>query len=105
LRNRKTPLYPIPEKVFWNNLYYLANNPKDKEKDESRDAEREIFKIMAEQNELRATLNLLKSRADRSKLEEEEYPECHCRCCKRGLAAHEKQRRCAEQEAYHDHLW
>lgn len=45
----------------------------EKEKDESRDAEREIFRIMAESNDIRATLNLLKSREDTLKLEEEEY--------------------------------
>ncbi|HEY4498953.1 MAG TPA: AAA family ATPase [Candidatus Paceibacterota bacterium] len=45
----------------------------EKEKDESREAERDIFRIMAESNEIRAKLNLLKSREDTLKLEKEEY--------------------------------
>ena len=45
----------------------------EKEKDESRDAEREIFKIMAAQNEVRGNLNLLKSREDSLKIEADEY--------------------------------
>jgi len=45
----------------------------EKEKDESRDAERDIFRIMSEQNELRATLNLLKGREDKLHLETQEF--------------------------------
>ncbi len=45
----------------------------EKEKDEGRDAEREIFRIMAEQNELRAILNSIKGREASLLLEREEY--------------------------------
>ena len=53
--------------------YEVLREDIEKEKDEGRDAEREIFKIMAEQNEIHATLNLLKGRRDKLELEEEEY--------------------------------
>ena len=45
----------------------------EKEKDGGHDAEREIFKIVAEQNELRGEINLLKSREERLRMEQEEY--------------------------------
>jgi chromosome segregation protein len=45
----------------------------DKDKDSSRDAEKAVFRIMSEENELLARKNLLKSREERLKLENEEW--------------------------------
>lgn len=45
----------------------------EREKDSSRDAEKAMFKIMAEQNEVRAELALIKTREDKLRLEEEDF--------------------------------
>jgi chromosome segregation protein len=50
--------------------YELYKSEIDQEKDSSRDAERAVFHIMAEENEIISKLNTLKSREDRLKQEE-----------------------------------
>jgi chromosome segregation protein len=45
----------------------------DREKDTNREAEKMVFKIMAEQNELHAELNTLQARADRVQIIEEDF--------------------------------
>lgn len=45
----------------------------EKEKDQSRDAEREVFRLMTALNEIGAALQAIKARQDRLNLEENEY--------------------------------
>ncbi|HEU5114654.1 MAG TPA: AAA family ATPase [Candidatus Paceibacterota bacterium] len=45
----------------------------EKEKDSSRDAEKAMFRIMAEENELRGRLSVIRVREDKLRLEEEEF--------------------------------
>lgn len=52
-----------------NARYLTLKQDIEKEKDSSRDAERKVFIIMAEQNELRATLNILNEQSQRLELQ------------------------------------
>jgi chromosome segregation protein len=45
----------------------------EKDKDSSRDAEKAVFRIMSEENELLSKKNMLKAREERLKLEEDEW--------------------------------
>lgn len=45
----------------------------EKEKDSSRDAERDMFKIMAEENEIRGTLSMIKVREDKLRIEKDNF--------------------------------
>lgn len=56
-----------------NKEYSLLKETIEKEKDSSRDAEKAMFKIMAEQNEVNAKLKDLKYREDRLKMAEENF--------------------------------
>jgi chromosome segregation protein len=51
--------------------YQTIKDKIEKEKDSSRDAEREMFKIIAEQNEIRGTLSMLKVREEKIRAEKE----------------------------------
>jgi chromosome segregation ATPase len=51
--------------------YQAIKEKIEKEKDSSRDAEREMFRIMAEQNELRGVLSMLSLREERVRSEKE----------------------------------
>jgi chromosome segregation protein len=52
--------------------YTFVKNEIEKEKDSNRDAEKAVFRIIAEQNELRNILSLLKTREDNLRRDEEE---------------------------------
>ena len=56
-----------------NERYAVLRQEIEKEKDSSRDAERAVFTIMAQQNELRSTLNTIVSRAEKIDLEEQNF--------------------------------
>ena len=51
--------------------YQAIKEKIEKEKDSSRDAEREMFKIIAEQNEIRGTLSMMKVREEKINSEKE----------------------------------
>ncbi len=53
----------------------------EKEKDSSRDAEKDIFRIMAEENELRGRLSVLRVREDKLRLEQADFK----RECEEGM--------------------
>jgi chromosome segregation ATPase len=53
--------------------YELLKMEIDKEKDSSRDAEKQVFRIQAEQNEAISELNSLKGEDDKLRLEEEDF--------------------------------
>ena len=53
--------------------YDLLQKDIEKEKDTSRDAEKALFRIVAEQNELRGRLSVLRVREDKLKLEKEDF--------------------------------
>ncbi|MGB3922226.1 MAG: AAA family ATPase [Minisyncoccia bacterium] len=53
--------------------YELLKKEIEDEKDSSRDAEKDVFRIMSEENELIAQLNLLKMREEKVNLEEAEF--------------------------------
>lgn len=53
--------------------YLALKDEIEKEKDTSRDAEKAVFKIMAEQNEVISKLNEIRSAEDKWKLEEENF--------------------------------
>lgn len=52
--------------------YDLIKEKIEKEKDSSRDAEREMFKIIAEQNEIRGALSMLKLREEKIRTQKED---------------------------------
>jgi len=52
--------------------YTFVKNEIEKEKDSNRDAEKAVFRIIAEQNELRNILSILKTREDNLRRDEEE---------------------------------
>ena len=53
--------------------YEVLKKEIEREKDSSRDAERDVFRIMSEENETISKLNLLKAREDKLSLEEGEF--------------------------------
>lgn len=53
--------------------YEILKKEIEKDKDSSRDAEKAVFRIMSEENELLARKNLLKVREERLQLEDEEF--------------------------------
>ena len=53
--------------------YEILKKEIETEKDSSHDAEKEVFRIMSEENELISKLNLLKMREDKLNLEEEAF--------------------------------
>lgn len=53
--------------------YNGLKNSLEKEKDESRAAEREVFRLMAAQNEITGKLQMLRVREERLRADEEEY--------------------------------
>jgi len=53
--------------------YDILQKEIEKEKDTSRDAEKALFRIVAEQNELRGRLSVLRVREDKLKLEKEDF--------------------------------
>ncbi|MFZ2484713.1 MAG: AAA family ATPase [Minisyncoccia bacterium] len=53
--------------------YEVLKKEIEREKDSSHDAEKDVFRIMSEENETISKLNLLKAREDRLKLEEGEF--------------------------------
>lgn len=53
--------------------YEVLKKEIETEKDSSHDAEKEVFRIMSEENELISKLNLLKMREDKLNLEEEDF--------------------------------
>lgn len=53
--------------------YELLKKELEKEKDSSHDAEKDIFRIMSEENEVISKLNLLKAREEKLSLEENNY--------------------------------
>ncbi len=57
---------------FPSNIHILKNDI-EKEKDSNRDAEKSLFRIVAEQNEIRGRLNGLESRESRLRHDEEEF--------------------------------
>ena len=66
LRNKKVKLDEKLSEVSenessYNKKYSALKREIEKDKDDSREAEREIFSIMSHQNKLRSTLNILKS--------------------------------------------
>ncbi len=52
--------------------YSFLKNDIEKEKDSNRDAEKSLFRIVAEQNEIRGKINILESRESRVKHDEDE---------------------------------
>jgi len=56
-----------------NTEYQTIKNSIEKEKDSSREAEKNIFKISSEQSELRARLNIIESEEKRMRLLEEDW--------------------------------
>lgn len=56
-----------------NERYVVLRQEIEREKDSSRDAERAVFTIMAQQNELRSTLSAIMSRAEKIELEEQNF--------------------------------
>ncbi|MDD4988894.1 MAG: AAA family ATPase [Candidatus Pacebacteria bacterium] len=61
------------EEVGYHKAYEFLKNDIEREKDSSRDAEKAIFKIMAEQNEIHGELNVLKVREEKYHHEEEDF--------------------------------
>ena len=53
--------------------YQAIKEKIEKEKDSSRDAEKEMFKIIAEQNEIRGTLSMMRVREEKIKGEKENF--------------------------------
>lgn len=53
--------------------YEILKKEIEKNKDSSHDAEKDVFRIMSEENELISKLNLLKMREDKLELEEKEF--------------------------------
>lgn len=53
--------------------YTFLKNAIEKERDSNRDAEKALFRIVAEQNDIRGKLNFLESREQRLKHDEEEF--------------------------------
>jgi len=53
--------------------YDILQKEIEKEKDTSRDAEKALFRIVAEQNELRGRLSVLRVREDKLRLEKEDF--------------------------------
>lgn len=53
--------------------YTFLKNDIEKEKDSNRDAEKALFRIVAEQNEIRGKLNVLESRESKVRYDEEEF--------------------------------
>jgi chromosome segregation protein len=53
--------------------YGLLQGEIEREKDSSRDAEKAMFRIMAEQNEVRGKLSVLRVREDKLRMEKEEF--------------------------------
>jgi chromosome segregation protein len=53
--------------------YAVLQRDIEKEKDSSRDAEKAMFRIMAEQNEVRGRLSVLRVREDKLRMEKEEF--------------------------------
>jgi len=53
--------------------YSFLKNDIEKEKDSNRDAEKALFRIVAEQNEIRSKLNSIENRESRLKHDEEEF--------------------------------
>ncbi|MEI6057683.1 MAG: AAA family ATPase [bacterium] len=61
------------KEVATHELYTQLRHKIDQEKDTNREAEKNVFKIIARQNEIRGILNTLKSHEDRVALEQEAY--------------------------------
>jgi len=55
------------------NQYNALQKEIEKEKDSSRDAEKTMFRIMAEENELRGKLSVIRVKEDKLRLEKEEF--------------------------------
>ncbi|MFA6158463.1 MAG: AAA family ATPase [Candidatus Paceibacterota bacterium] len=53
--------------------YAVLQGDIEKEKDNSRDAEKAMFRVMAEQNEVRGRLSVLRVREDKLRMEKEEF--------------------------------
>ncbi|MDP1625152.1 MAG: AAA family ATPase [bacterium] len=53
--------------------YIALQKDIEKEKDSSRDAEKAMFRIMADQNQVRGTLGILRVREDKLRLEKEDF--------------------------------
>ncbi|MBI5126810.1 MAG: AAA family ATPase [Candidatus Taylorbacteria bacterium] len=53
--------------------YAVLKDSIEREKDSNRDAEKEVFRIIARQNEVRSILNTLNGRSERISLEEDAY--------------------------------
>lgn len=63
----------LATEVALNNEYVALKDAIEKEKDSNRDAEKDVFRIMAKQNELFGKLNALKSVEERLEIEEEAF--------------------------------
>lgn len=61
------------ELIKLSHAYEVLQKEIEKEKDTSRDAEKALFRIVAEQNELRGRLSVLRVREDKLKLEKEDF--------------------------------